>query len=501
MQIAQVLANYTLGGADLLRRAMGKKKPEEMAKQGEIFRKGAVARGVEEATARYIFDLMEKFAGYGFNKSHSAAYALVSYQTLWLKAHYPAAFMAAVLSSDMDNTDKVVTFIEECRAMALNVEPPDVNRSEYMFSIDGDRTVIYGLGAIKGVGEGAIEGIVEARGSGGAFGDLFDFCRRVDLKKANRRVLEALIRAGALDHLGENRATLMIQLPLALKMAEQQAAMQAAGQNDLFGMSEPTPVAPTAGMVPDRVDEWDDDQRLAGEKETLGLFLTGHPIDFYREDLKVLCKTRIAGLSLDDTRETRGRRGGGKKVTVAGMVVAVNRRNTRGGTMVSMLLDDKSGRIEAALFNEACEQYRDEVANDRVLLVEGRLVHDEYRGGLSLRAERLWTLEQTRLQRAVVLEIAIDNSWMTEHGSPAPVMQQLRRVIEPAVGGDCELRLRYQSDGVEAMLRCGDSWRVSPTDALLRQLHRLFGADAVTLRFGPTRQAQQNAVVDFAQSG
>jgi DNA polymerase-3 subunit alpha len=461
-----------------------------------------VARGVDEDTASYIFDLMEKFAGYGFNKSHSAAYALVSYQTLWLKAHYPAAFMAAVLSSDMDTTDKVVTFIEECRAMALTVEPPDVNRSEYMFSVDGDRTVVYGLGAIKGVGEGAIEGIVEARTHDGAFRDLFDFCRRVDLKKANRRVLEALIRAGALDHLGDNRATLMIQLPLALKMAEQQAAMQAAGQNDLFGMSEPAPVDPTPGVVPDRIEEWDDDQRLAGEKETLGLFLTGHPIDFYRDDLKALAGSRIAALSLDDVRNTRGRRGGGKKVTIAGMVVAVSRRSTQRGTMATVLLDDKSGRIEATLFNETYEQYRDEIANDRVLLVEGTLVHDEYRGGLSLRAERLCALEQARVQRAAVLELVIEDAWWRAQGpSPDTAVQQLRLIVEPARGGNCEIRMRYRRDEAEALLRCGDAWRVSPTDALLRQLHRLLGADAVSLRFGPAKTAAPTRAVDYAQSG
>ena len=193
---------------------------------GEIFRTGAVARGVDEKTATYIFDLMEKFAGYGFQQIAFGRLCAGVLPDLVAEGALPAAFMAAVLSSDMDNTDKVVTFIEECRSMKLKVEPPDVNRSGYMFTIDGDDTVVYGLGAIKGVGEGAIEGIVELRERDGPFRDLFEFCRRIDLKKANRRVLESLIRAGALDRLGENRATLMILLPLALKMAEQQAAMR-----------------------------------------------------------------------------------------------------------------------------------------------------------------------------------------------------------------------------------------------------------------------------------
>ena len=499
MQIAQVLAGYTLGGADLLRRAMGKKKAEEMAKQGEIFRSGAVARGVDEKTATYIFDLMEKFAGYGFNKSHSAAYALVSYQTLWLKAHYPAAFMAAVLSSDMDNTDKVVTFIEECRAMQLQVEPPDVNRSSYMFTVDGDDTLVYGLGAIKGVGEAAIEGIVESRAQDGAFHDLFEFCRRIDLKKANRRVLESLIRAGALDHLGANRATLMVQLPLALKMAEQQSAMQAAGQDDLFGMSAPEPAAPVAGVVPDEVSEWEDEQRLAGEKETLGLFLTGHPIDFYEPDLKALVGGRISGLSLDDVRETRGRRGNARKVTVAGMVVAVNRRNTQRGTMASVLLDDKTGRIEATLFSEVFERYRDEVANDRVLVVEGSLVHDEYRGGLGIRADRVSGLETVRLARAVCIELQLRECWLRENGmTPIEAVSTLKSLLEPAIGGSCEVRLRYRRQDAEVLLRLGADWRVKPTDGFLRQAHRLLGADGVTIRFGPPLSESADRQLDYA---
>jgi DNA polymerase-3 subunit alpha len=499
MQIAQVLANYTLGGADLLRRAMGKKKPEEMAKQGAIFRAGAVARGVDEDTATYIFDLMEKFAGYGFNKSHSAAYALVSYQTLWLKAHYPAAFMAAVLSSDMDNTDKVVTFIEECRAMKLEVEPPDVNRSSYMFTVDGEDTVVYGLGAVKGVGEGAIDGIIEARGQGGPFRDLFDFCRRIDLKKANRRVLEALIRAGALDRIGANRATLMLQLPLALKVAEQHAQLQATGQDDLFGMAAAEPAPMDQGVVPAAIEEWDDDQRLVGEKDTLGLFLTGHPIDFYAAELKSLVGNRIARLSLDDMRETRFRRGG-KKVTVAGMVVAVNRRNTARGAMASVLLDDKSGRIEAALFGEVFEQYRDQIASDRVVVVEGTLSHDEYRGGLSIRAESLRGIEEVRITRAHRVELAVVAARLRELGlGEDEFVARLRTLLEPVRGGQCEVRLRYVRDDAEVVLRLGTAWSVRPTDVVLRQLRRLLGPDAIRLRFGdPARMA---SVTPLARAG
>lgn len=386
--------------------------------------------------------------------------------------------------------------------MKLKVEPPDVNRSSYMFTIDGDETVVYGLGAIKGVGEGAIEGIVESRQQDGPFRDLFEFCRRIDLRKANRRVLESLIRAGALDHLGTNRATLMIQLPLALKMAEQQSAMQAAGQDDLFGMSEPQPATPVAGVVPDEIAEWEDEQRLAGEKETLGLFLTGHPIDFYERDLKALISSRIARLSLDDVRETRGRRGGGKKVTVAGMVVAVNRRNTQRGTMASVLLDDKTARIEAVLFNETYERYRDEIANDRILIVEGTLVHDEYRGGLNIRADLVRGLEDVRLARAGCVEMQLRETWLREQGmTSVEAISELKSLLEPAIGGDCDVRLRYQRLDAEVLLRLGENWKIKPTDGFLRQAQRLLGVDALSIRFRLPAPEASSRTVGYAQSG
>ncbi|MDD2893592.1 MAG: DNA polymerase III subunit alpha, partial [Halothiobacillaceae bacterium] len=297
MQISQVLACYTLGGADLLRRAMGKKKAEEMAEQRAIFIAGATGRDVDAGVAGYIFDLMEKFAGYGFNKSHSAAYALLSVQTAWLKAHYPAAFMAAVLSADMDNTDKVVVLIEECRSMGLKVEPPRVNDSAYRFTIRDDATVIYGLGAIKGVGEGAIESILAARQQGGAFKDLHDFLRRVDRGRLNRRVLEAMIRAGALDGLGANRASLMASLPDALRLAEHQAEQDAAGQADMFAMFDDTSSEDTAPLPRVELPEWDDFERLAQEKEVLGLYLTGHPIDSVMSEITQFCDLRFAELT------------------------------------------------------------------------------------------------------------------------------------------------------------------------------------------------------------
>jgi len=488
MQIAQVLAGYTLGGADLLRRAMGKKKPEEMAKQGEVFRKGAVELGVEEDTATYIFDLMEKFAGYGFNKSHSAAYALVSYQTLWLKAHYPAAFMAAVLSADMDSTDKIVTLIDECRAMNLKVEPPHVNHSEYMFTMDGDTTVIYGLGAIKGVGESAIESILEARKAGVEFPDLFEFCRRIDLRKANRRVLDALVRAGAMDELGGNRATLMAQLPLALKMAEQHHETQAAGQNDLFGMAESDPMAvPDRQVLPADSEEWEEELRLQGEKETLGLYLTGHPINRYQEEFSGLGISRIANLSLDSVASSgakgRGRRGG-VRVMVAGLAVSTSHRQTQRGHMGTVLLDDRTGRIEVTLFSEVYEEYRELLAADRILIVVGNMNYDEYRGGLSILADQVLEFEQARsiYARAIQLNAAVLKEYIDN--ADTGFLHELQEILTPYRGGSCNVRLKITRGGATGNLELGDAWRVNPMDELLRRLERLFTVDGVRVVYG-----------------
>ncbi|MES9931719.1 MAG: DNA polymerase III subunit alpha [Candidatus Sedimenticola sp. PURPLELP] len=495
MQIAQVLAGYSLGGADLLRRAMGKKKPEEMKKQGEIFRAGAVERGVEEDTATYIFDLMEKFAGYGFNKSHSAAYALVSYQTMWLKAHYPAAFMAAVLSADMDTTEKVVTLIEECRSMKLKVDSPHVNHSEFMFTVDGDDTVIYGLGAIKGVGEAAIESIIEARKSGGTFSDLFEFCRRIDLRKANRRVLESLIRAGALDELGANRASLMAQLPLALKMSEQHHAMQAAGQDDLFGMADPEPqMGADLQVVPKDTEEWDDEIRLQGEKETLGLYLTGHPIDRYEAELSGLGCSRISNLSLDGGNGAGDggggyRKRGGPRVMVAGLALAVTHRQTQRGRMGTVTLDDRTGRIEVTLFSEVYETYRELLVGDKILVVAGSLNYDEYRGGLSIRVDQLTEFEQAREAYAGYLRLHVDWSMFQDGKYTADgFTRELTKLLATYQGGNCGVRLTYCGSSAKGTVMLGDEWCVKPTDELLRRLERMLGHGQVEVAYGPRKQ-------------
>ncbi len=301
MQIAQTLAGYTLGGADMLRRAMGKKKPEEMAKQRAGFEAGAIKNGVDGELAMKIFDLVEKFAGYGFNKSHSAAYALVSYQTLWLKTHYPSEFMAAVMSADMDNTDKIVTLVDECERMGLKLIPPDVNKGLFKFTVDEELNIVYGIGAIKGVGEGPVESILEAR-KGGPFKDLFDFCARVDLKKLNRRVIEKLINAGAMDNLGPHRASMMATLPEAIRAADQHAKAEAIGQCDMFGLLNDDPEDSKQQFVD--CPPWPDKVWLEGERETLGLYLTGHPINQYLKELRHYTSGRLKDIHPTDRGKT-----------------------------------------------------------------------------------------------------------------------------------------------------------------------------------------------------
>ncbi|KAF0192599.1 MAG: DNA polymerase III subunit alpha [Gammaproteobacteria bacterium] len=477
MQIAQVLAGYSLGGADLLRRAMGKKKAEEMAMQREVFVTGAQGRGIETSLASYIFDLMEKFAGYGFNKSHSAAYALLAYQTAYLKAHYPAAFMAAVLSADMDNTDKVVTLIDECRDMKLTVTPPDVNACACAFTARGDTTILYGLGAIKGVGAAAVEALVEQREHDGAFRDLFDFCCRVDSRKVNRRVIEALIRSGAMDALGPNRASLMASLGRALSMAEKHVNDRVTGQNDLFGALSIGDVAGPAVTGAGNearspfieVASWSEDERLTGEKETLGLYLTGHPINKYEQELAHFTSARVV-----DLKPTRD-----QTVVIAGLVVALRAMNSRRGERIAFVtLDDRSGRIEIGVFAECYRTYRDLLAKDRLLVVEGSVSVDEYSGGFRMSAERIMDIDQARAVFAKGVQVNVDDS-LAGNG----FVQSLARTLQPFREGGCPVRVHYLGQSARADLVLGQEWRVKPTDELLHRLGELAGSDRVCVLY------------------
>ncbi len=461
MQIAQVLADYSLGKADLLRRAMGKKKPEEMASQREGFIAGAVARGVSQRLASHIFDLIEKFAGYGFNRSHSAAYALIAYQTAWLKAHYPAAFMAAVLSGDMDNTDKVVTMIAECREMGLEVSSPDVNRCRYEFVPLDERTILYGLGAIKGLGEAAVAALLEARERGGPFRDLFDLCQRVDVRRLNRRALESLIRAGALDALGPHRAALMTTLARALRVAEQRNRNRETGQNDLFAGAAPT----TETEQFEEIAPWSEAQRLEGEKETLGFYLTGHPIERYASELRAITDTAIA-----DLKPTQDR-----TVVVAGLVVGTRTMRTRrGDRMMFVTLDDRSGRLEIAVFSELYGRHRDILIKDNLLVVEGFVSVDEYTGGFKMSAEKIYNLDQARCTRAARLVIDMDAE-VAANG----FAEELRRILQTANGGRCPVYVHYHGAAADAEIALGEEWSIHPTGLVLERLSELTGPDRV----------------------
>lgn len=469
MQIAQVLAGYSLGGADMLRRAMGKKNPVEMAKQRGGFEDGAKARGVDGELAIKIFDLVEKFAGYGFNKSHSAAYALVSYQTLWLKAHYPAEFMAAVMTADMDNTEKVVGLVDECWRMGLKVLPPDINSGLYPFHVNNEGEIVYGIGAIKGVGEGPIEAILEARNQGGYFRELFDLCARTDTKKLNRRVLEKLIMSGAFDRLGPHRAALMSALSDALKAADQHAKAEATGQADMFGVlaEEPEQIEQSYADV----TRWPEQVQLDGERETLGLYLTGHPINQYLKEIE----RYVGGVRLKDMHPTKR----GEVIMAAGLVTVARVMMTKRGNRIGICtLDDRSGRLEVMLFTDALEKFQHLLEKDRILIVSGQVSFDDFSGGLKMTARDVMDIDEAREKYARGLAISLTDRQIDDQ-----LLNRLRQSLEPYRSGTIPVYLYYQREDARARLRFGAAWRVSPSDRLLNELRLLIGTEQVELEF------------------
>ncbi|MBL1322069.1 MAG: DNA polymerase III subunit alpha [Methylophaga sp.] len=476
MQIAQVLAGYSLGGADMLRRAMGKKKAEEMAKQRELFLAGANNRGIDAKVANPIFDLMEKFAEYGFNKSHSAAYALIAYQTAWLKAHYPAAFMAAVLSADMDNTDKIVGLIDDCRDLGLAVLPPDVNSSKIQFTVADEKSIRYGLGAIKGVGEAALAGIVAEREQGQVFSDLYDFCQRVDMKKINRRVMDSLVKAGAMDSLGGHRASLEASLTKALKIAEQHRDNSDSGQDDMFGL--------TTASQTDEMDEpliemepWTEEQLLVAEKETLGLYLSGHPIDRYIDELALFIPKKISEL---DAPESKGYKRNEKSVITAGLIVAIRTmKGKKGGRMAFITLDDQTARLEVRVFAEVYEQYQDQLQPDKLVVIQGKIGQDNFTGGLAATAETVYNITRAREMCGKSLRITLDNKT-----GIADVVAPMQTVLTPFRDGLTTIELEYINKEARTLIRLGDDWKVSPTDSLIADLLKLPMVNAVKMKYG-----------------
>jgi DNA polymerase III subunit alpha len=462
MQIAQVLAGYTLGGADLLRRAMGKKKPEEMAMQRSIFLAGSEKHGVEGKVANAIFDLMEKFSAYGFNKSHSAAYALLSYQTAWLKAHFPATFMASVLSSELDNTDKLVRFVEECKQMQLKIAPPNVNTSFYRFIDNSSDEISYGLGAIKGVGESSVEAIIEERAKG-LFTSLMDFAKRVDLRRVNRRVFEALIKAGAFDAFNVSRAVMFASLDRIIKSAEQKSLATNSGQGDLFSDFD---ISQTDQAVQDNlllVDalNWSDEIRLKGEKEALGFYLSGHPFDTFRKELSRFLTSSLYPL---DVRENQ-------TVILAGIVLAIRTMLTkRGDRMAFMTLQDSTGQVEVAVFSDLYKVVASQLVKDQLLIIEGMVSVDNYSGGYRVSCQRVYDLMQARSVYSKGLFVTIEESLS---------VAQLKESLQPFLGGTCPVTLIYQKPEGNLTLALPNEWHIKPDSALLDLLSILPGVLSV----------------------
>ena len=474
MQIAQVLASYTLGGADMLRRAMGKKKPEEMAKQRSIFMEGARKNNIDENQAGYIFDLMEKFAEYGFNKSHSAAYALVAFQTAWLKAHYPAAFMAAVLSADMDNTDKVVTLLDDCRQLGLKVLPPNINQSEYQFTVNEQNQIIYGLGALKGAGEAALSVLLEQRRVGGNYGSLTDLCKRVNSQKVNRRVLETLIKSGAFDCLGGTRRAMLAFLPEAMRMAEQHHRDQGRGQTDLFGgmFGGVKEEAPEAGMP--AMAEFPDRERLRLEKETLGLYLTGHPLDEYKDEIKGLPNRRpLADLAEDDHSKYRR-----EPVMLAGLVANVRTQNTDNGKRAFVQLDDNTAYYELMVFTDLYTQFGQLLKKETCLIIEGLLDTDQRSGKTRLRVERIHDMQSIRENFLRKLILHIDHEQVAQ-GS----WQQIGSFLKPVDASKFTIAVEYGNQQAKAEIRLDQHWGIELDDTNLQELRSVLGSAHVIMQF------------------
>ena len=462
MQIAQELAGYTLGAADILRRAMGKKKPAEMAKQRIIFVEGAMERGVDEDIANLIFDQMETFAGYGFNKSHSAAYALIAYQTAWLKSHYQAEFMAAVLSSDMDTTDKVDEFIHECRDLGLTVLPPDINRSQHAFKSVDDSTILYGLGALKGVGHAAIDVIEIERAANGPFTDLSDFCNRIDHHKVNKRAMDVLVRSGALDKLDPdaNRARMINELPEAVHAAEQYQRDRESGQVDMFGSFNQS----NAPHITEHRDvrPWTKLQCLQAERDTLGLYLTGHPVELQADDIARFTTCTLGNLEKLMPAESRGKRSGTPMV-LAGLVQAVRRRGNRGGFAA---IEDHTGRIEVALFDDTWTLYSELLVKDEIIVVEGRVATDDFSGGFRMNAQKIMTLAEAKSRFARGVQISL-------RGPSEEICSALQSTFVPYQDGSAVVWLNYSNARARARLELGKEWNVKACEELVAALGEL----------------------------
>ena len=462
MQIAQVVAGYSLGGADLLRRAMGKKKKEEMDAQRAIFVEGSLKNGLNEKQATELFDLLEKFAGYGFNKSHAAAYALVAYQTAYLKAHYPAAFLAATMSADMNNTDNIHSFFDDCAPNKVEVLPPDVNQSGYRFTPLNNSQMLYGLGAIKGTGLAAIELMESAREAGGPFKDIFDFCNRLDLRKVNRRVIESLIRAGAFDKLEPNRAALLAGVSMAISAAEQNNSN--AGQNSLFG-----DVSETKHDLPN-VPAWSPEESLIQEKAALGFYLSGHPFLNAKQDISQFVRGSLADLTPQEQPKL-----------MAGIVVGVRIRMTQRGKMAIVTIDDAVSRVDIVVGSEMLNQSAHLIKEDALLIIEGRVSHDEFSGGLRVNARKLYDLATARSTFASLLKISCNGQ--SDAAKLTAILNPYKRKNTESDKKWCPVKIEYHNAQSQVSMMLGDAWRVELHDELLQHLTDWLSKDNVKILY------------------
>ncbi|WMY96504.1 MAG: DNA polymerase III subunit alpha [Arsenophonus sp.] len=473
MKIAQVLAGYTLAEADMLRRAMSKKKPEEMCKQRLIFKKGIIKNGIDSKLGMKIFNLLEKFAGYGFNKSHSTAYALVSYQTLWLKVHYPAEFMAAVLTADMDNTDKIVTLIDECWRMGLKVLPPNINIGLYNFHVNENNEILYGIGAIKGIGEILVEAIVRSRQKDGYFKDIFDFCKRIGTQKLNRRVMEKLIMSGAFDHLGQHRAELIFLLKDAFKVADQYSKAEAIGQGDMFGefVESPERVKKTYFNIP----KWNENILLENEHESLGFYLTGHPMNAYLSEIK----RYITRLRLKDVSSYLN----GEKSTVVGLVSKIKIMTTKNSNKISICtLDDGSGRLDIILFSDVFKKYNHLVEKNKILIATGKISFDNFNGFYKMSVYKLIELSKAREKYLKSICIVLKEI----KTASKELLKNLDKILNPYCSGTIPVYLydnNHQKKEGSAKLNLVFTWYVIPTNHLLSELRMFLSNKKIELKF------------------
>ena len=478
MQIARELSGYTLGAADILRRAMGKKLAAEMAKQRNIFIKGAVERGVEQRVAKYVFDLIEHFAGYGFNKAHSTAYALVAYHTAWFKTHYPAAFMAAVLSADMASTDKVSEMIYECRALGLDIRPPDVNYSQSEFSVVDDKTVLYGLGAVRTVGAGMVQCILKEREANGLYRSSMDFCMRNIPHKVRKNTIEPLLQAGALDDLGRSRPEMLSALDVTYARAEAAVQDRLVGQSSLFGADDGRQGAELASdaEVPLGEPRVSHEQALHLEKQVLGVYLSEHPAARFAREIERMTKRQLK--DEDGIPAFDGRREQAPAYRLAGIINEVKRGGMR-KYGARFTLDDGTQRVAFGIYDDTFNRYKSLLKHDGVVIVEGIKVLDPIREVARWRANRILTLDEARREFGTLLLITLNSGERS-----AKFSERLKDLLNPYTnGGRCPVRVRLNTDGAYTELELGNDWRVKPCDELLHRMAEIDDVNDVSLAY------------------